>query len=143
MSEPVTTFDIGRPVYPSNTAQVVRIPKVGYRGQLAASTGVLYTAPSITSAPEGTAPCTALLKSLNVCNTDTAQRTFTVTIVESGGSVADNRAIFKDATIPAKTTYTYVFDDETWPLGDGETINGLADSASKVTLRIGVVELSY
>jgi hydrogenase maturation factor HypF (carbamoyltransferase family) len=83
------------------------------------------------------------VKSIIVCNTDTVARTYTMTVVEFGGSVADNRAIFKDVSIAAKTTHTYFFDDDNLPLADGETINGLADSANKVTVRIGVVEHTY
>ena len=132
----------GFPVYPSRD-QMVRTPKVAYRGQLAATTAVLYTAPSLTSPPTGSAPCTALVKSIIVCNTDTVARTYTMTIVESSGSVADNRAIFKDLTIAAKTTATYLYEDDSFPLADGETINGLADAAAKVTVRIGVIEYTY
>lgn len=129
--------------FPTFLGVVVRSPKVAYRGQLGSSTGVLYTAPQLTAPPTGTAPCTALVKSIIVANTDTSARAYTMTVVESGGSVADNRAIFKDVAIAAKTTHTYFFDDDNFPLADGETINGLADSANKVTVRIGVVEYTY
>lgn len=134
--------DVRTPSTPLAREQVVRTLKVGYRGQLAATTGVLYTAPSLTSVPTGTAPCTACIRSIHVCNTDTTARTYTITVVESGGSVADNRAIFKDVAIAAKTTHFYIYAQDAMPLGDGETINGLADSATKVTVRIGVEEMT-
>ncbi len=120
--------------------QIIRTPKCGYRGQLGTSTAVLYTAPSDTT-PVGSSQG-ALLKSLIICNTDTVTRTFSIRVVESGGSVATNRSIFELASIAANTTYHYTFQDEEFPLDSGETINGLASAATVVTVRINVVELT-
>ena len=115
-----------------------RTPKLGYLGQSAATTAVLYTAPSMTGLPTGTSPCTALVKSINVCNTDSSARTYTITV----GGTSDATAIFKSVSIAANTTHHHSYPDDSFPLADGVTVNGLADSASKVTVRIGVVEIT-
>ena len=120
--------------------QVIRTPKCGARGQLGSSNGTLYTAPSVSS-PTG-ATQGALLKSIVLCNTDSAAHTATIYLVESGGSAAANRAILSGATIAAATTTILTFPDDTCPMDSGETVQGLADSASKVTYRINVVELT-
>jgi hypothetical protein len=120
--------------------QVVRSPKCGARGQFGSSNGTLYTAPSVSS-PTG-ATQGALLKSLIICNTDSSARTVTVYLVESGGSAAANRAILSGATVAANTTVIFTFPDDTCPLDSGETVQGLASSASVVTYRINVVELT-
>lgn len=120
--------------------QIIRTPKCGARGQLGSSNGTLYTSPSVSS-PTG-ATQGALLKSIVLCNTDSTARTVTIYLVESGGSAAANRAILSGATIAAATTTVLTFPDETCPLDSGETVQGLADSASKVTYRINVVELT-
>lgn len=120
--------------------QVIRTPKCGARGQLGSSNGTLYTAPSDVT-PTGNTQG-ALLKSLVLCNTDSSARTVTIYVVESGGSAAANRAILSAASIPANTTVTLTFPDDTFPLDSGETVQGLASSASVVTYRINVVELT-
>ena len=120
--------------------QIIRTPKCGARGQLGSSNGTLYTSPSVSS-PTG-ATQGALLKSIVLCNTDSTARTATIYLVESGGSAAANRAILSAVTIAAATTMILSFPDETCPLDSGETVQGLADSASKVTYRINVVELT-
>lgn len=120
--------------------QVIRTPKCGARGQLSNSNGTLYTAPSDTS-PTGSTQG-AILKSLILCNTDSSAQTVTIYVVESGGSAAANRAILSAASIPANTTVTFTFPDDTFPLDSGETVQGLASTASVVTYRINVVELT-
>lgn len=128
-----------RPIFVQRE-QVIRTPKCGARGQLGSSNGTLYTAPSVSS-PTG-ATQGALLKSLILCNTDSSARTVTIYLVESGGSAAANRAILSAATIAAATTTVLTFPDDTCPLDSGETVQGLASSASVVTYRINVVELT-
>lgn len=120
--------------------QIVRTPKCGGRGQLGTSASTLYTAPSGTS-PTGSTQG-AVLKSLILCNADSSAHTATIYLVESGGSTADNRAIFKDLSIAAKTTTVLTFPDDCCPLDSGELVRGLADSASKVTYRVNVVEIT-
>lgn len=135
---------IGTPVDPRpvfvQREQVIRTPKCGARGQLGSSNGTLYTSPSVSS-PTG-ATQGALLKSIILCNTDSTARTVTIYLVESGGSAAANRAILSAATIAAATTTVLTFPDDTCPLDSGETVQGLASSASVVTYRINVVELT-
>lgn len=120
--------------------QVIRTPKCGARGQLSGSNATLYTAPSVAS-PTGNTQG-ALLKSIVLCNTDSVSRTVTLYAVESGGSAAANRAILSAMTIAAATTVTLTFPDDCFPLDSGETIQGLASSASVVTYRINVVEIT-
>lgn len=120
--------------------QVIRTPKCGARGQLTGSNATLYTAPSVTS-PTGSTQG-ALLKSIVLCNTDTAARTVTMYVVESGGSAAANRMILSVMSIAASTTVTLTFPDDTFPMDSGETVQGLADTTLKVTYRINVVELT-
>ena len=136
----VSTIIDTRPVYIPRE-QIIRTPKCGGRGQLGTSSTTLYTAPSDTS-PTGSTQG-AILKSIILCNTDSSARTVTLYLIESGGSVADNRAVFKDLTIAAKTTTVLTFPDDCCPLDSGETVRGLADSASVVTYRISVVEITH
>jgi hypothetical protein len=136
----VSTIIDTRPVYIPRE-QIIRTPKCGGRGQLGTSSSTLYTAPSDTS-PTGSTQG-ALLKSIVLCNTDSSARTVTLYLVESGGSAADNRAIFKDLSIAAKTTTVLTFPDDCCMLDSGETVRGLADSASVVTYRINVVEVTH
>lgn len=130
---------IGAPIY-LQREQVIRTPKCGARGQFTGSNATLYTAPSVTS-PTGSTQG-AMLKSVILCNTDTTARTVTMYIVESGGSAADNRCLYKDYSIAAKTTSVLLFADDECPLDSGETVQGLADTTLKVTYRLGVVELT-
>lgn len=103
---------------------------MGY-GQLTGSSATLYTAPSGTIA--GASSQKAILQEIWLCNTDTSTRTVTLYAVENGGSVADNRALLKDVTIAAKTTYR----QECYcVLESNETIHGLADTTLKVTYRL-------
>ena len=140
MNQPFVSAALQPSLQFSQREQVIRTPKCGARGQLGSSNGTLYTAPSVSS-PTG-ATQGALLKSIILCNTDSTARTATIYLVESGGSAAANRAILSAVTIAAATTMILSFPDETCPLDSGETVQGLADSASKVTYRINVVELT-
>lgn len=103
---------------------------MGY-GQLSNSSGTLYTAPSGTIA--GASSQKAILREIWLSNTDTSTRTVTLYVVENGGSAADNRALLKDVTIAEKTMYRIECE---CVLESGETVRGLADSASKVTYRL-------
>jgi hypothetical protein len=138
---PLTTQPIGNtdPIYVKRD-QVIRTPKCGARGQFTGSNATLYTAPSVTS-PTGSTQG-ALLKSIILCNTDTAARTVTMYVVESGGSAAANRMILSVMSIAASTTVTLTFPDEVFPMDSGETVQGFADTTTKVTYRINVVELT-
>lgn len=123
--------------------QLARTPRLVNAGQLGTSAATIYTAPSLTNTPTGAALGSACVRSLIVCNTDSSARTYTIYAIESGGSAADNRAIFKDATIAAKTTHVHEWASDAFPLGDAATLSGLADSATKVTVTIGVEQITY
>ena len=140
MNQPFVSAALQPSLQFSQREQVIRTPKCGARGQLSNSNGTLYTSPSVSS-PTG-ATQGALLKSIILCNTDSTARTVTIYLVESGGSAAANRAILSAATIAAATTTVLTFPDDTCPLDSGETVQGLASSASVVTYRINVVELT-
>lgn len=134
MTNEITTpsFGVGtqspREVY--NRDRWIETPiNMGY-GQLTGSSVTLYTAPSGTIA--GAASQKALLLEIWLCNTDTAARTVTLYAIESGGAAADNRAIYKDFSIAAKTS---VRQECYLVLESGSTLAGLADTTLKVTYR--------
>jgi hypothetical protein len=116
------------------------IKKRFFIGQLTASSTTLYTAPSVPTIANsvGLNP-KAIVRLISLCNTDSSARTVTLYLVESGGSVADNRAITKAVSIPAN--YTWILDNLEIVLEAGDTIRGLADTTLKVTVYIGGEEL--
>jgi hypothetical protein len=107
------------------------IPGQLAQAQLAASgTTPIYTAPS-------TAGTKVLVKSVVVCNTDTAERTWTLWVVPNGQSVTDARKLFVDQPLAAKKTAIWRDD---LILENGGFIVMLADVANKLTVTItGVV----
>ncbi len=121
-----------------NRSLVVATPAAVQTAQLTNASTTLYTAPSRTT-PIGSI-ARAKLTSIVFCNTDSSARTVTVYLIESGGSVADNRAILKDVSIPAKTTWVFDAGADGIPLANAETIRGLASVTLVVTYRISVVE---
>lgn len=139
MSEITPSTGVGtavpRQVY--NRDRHIRTPVCGGRGQLTATSAILYTAPS--GLISGAASQKAVVTGIIFSNTDTVSRTITLYFIESGGSVADNRAVMKDVTIAAKTMYREPFDT---PLESGETIRGLASVAAVITYRINIDELT-
>lgn len=110
------------------------VPKRLGIGQLAGSAGTIYTAPTTTT-PQ---PHRARIRHIVIANTDSSARTFTLYVVESGGSAADNRALFKSVSIAANTTYDYPVDIV---LEAGDTVQGLSDSANKVTYYLSGEEM--
>lgn len=122
-----------------NASAGTEIPICGGRGQLSGSNATLYTAPSATT-PLGSTQ-KAKLYSITLCNTDTATRTCVIYLVESGGTAADNRAILRDYSLAAKQTSIIEFGLKGITLESGETVQGLADVASKVTYRLEVAQL--
>lgn len=115
------------------------MPANGGRGQLGTSSATLYTAPS-GSTPTGNTQ-KARLKKLLLNNTDSAARTVTIYLIESGGSVADNRAILKTVSIPATTLWVLDFGPDGITLEGLETVRGLASTANVVTYRVDVEEM--
>jgi hypothetical protein len=82
---------------------------------------------------------TTAITALLLCNTHTSDITVSVHVVESGGSVADNRCILKDYVIPAKDTFT--LDMEKIILDNGDFVSGIASSSSKITATVSSVEV--
>lgn len=81
-----------------------------------------------------TTVCTAatgyneIIKQIVICNTDTVDRTVTLAI--GNAAVASNRLM---SSLPIGANDTIVFDTAI-VLAAGETIQGLSDTASKVTV---------
>lgn len=116
------------------------IPKQFFIGQLTASSTTLYTAPATAtvSNPVGSNP-KAIVRCISICNTDSSARTVTLYLIESGGSVADNRAITKAVSVPANETW--ILDNVYYVLEAGATIRGLASVTLVVTVTISGDEL--
>lgn len=93
-------------------------------GQLAASTGTLYTVPSST---------TTIIKSILLVNTDTSTRT--VNLFVSSGT--NRRIIPKDLSLKAGESYIF---DEVLTLEATHTVKGDASSATVVDYTIFGVE---
>jgi hypothetical protein len=115
------------------------IPKVFCRGQLSNSNATLYTAPATNTG------CFAIIKEIWLMNTDSSDRTVTLYVVEAGGTAAANRAILSAVTIDAGRMYripcaTVLGSALVSATLTGDTIQGLASSASKVTYLISGVE---
>lgn len=109
---------------------VVR-PRSLYQGQLAASVATLYTVPSGSDS-------WMIVKEILLCNTTATARTVTMYVIESGGSVADNRKIFTDVNVDP---YTTVIIEASLVLdGAGATIRGFASAASAITATISGAE---
>lgn len=100
--------------------------KVLAQGQLTASTTTLYTVPALT---------TTYVKNIVFCNDDTVQRTFTLFV---GGSAAANQ-VAKAEPIDASRR---VLVAELMTLEAAQTIQGKADSATKVTYTIFGIEVA-
>lgn len=73
---------------------------------------------------------TYVLKQIVICNTDTVDRTVTLAI--GSAATAANRLM---STLPIGANDTIVFDTAI-VLAAGETLQGLADTASKVTVTV-------
>jgi hypothetical protein len=58
-------------------------------------------------------------------------------VVESGGSVADNRAVMKTVSIPANSTVDV---EPAWVIEASGTLRGLADTTLKVTVLVSGTE---
>ena len=125
----VPSFGVGtqspRQVY--NRDRWIETPVNMGSGYLTAAATTLYTAPSGTIA--GASSQKAILLDIWLCNTDTVTRT--VTLYINGSS--DDKCIYKDFSMATKTTTRqecYVV------LESGQTIQGLADVTSKVSVRL-------
>jgi|DEB0MinimDraft_6_1074348.scaffolds.fasta_scaffold03761_5 hypothetical protein len=91
------------------------------QGQLAASTGAIYTAPAGT---------TVIVTGITLTNSDDASAfTANLYFVENGSAAADAKLFLNDKSLAAKETV----DLATLPILDaGDAIHGDASSASKI-----------
>lgn len=94
---------------------------------LTAAAATYYTAPASSNGY-------TVVTSFVICNTDSAERTFTVHAVASGGAAATGNKILDAVTIAADTTYIVGLDSGMLVLPSGSFIQALADSANVVTI---------
>lgn len=97
---------------------------------LADVVGTLYTVPAAT---------TAVARSITVCNTSGATRTFTLYFVPSGGSPDAAHMIFNAQPIEAGKT---IVDDTLRVLLTAGTIRGFASAASQIAVRVDGSEVT-
>jgi hypothetical protein len=135
MSELLTTPSIGR----SQEIPLRRsYKKQFFLGMLTGTSATLYTAPAAPANANavGVNPI-AIVDKVWLSNTDASARTVTLYVVESGGAVADNRAVMKSVSIPANSTIDI---DPSWVLEASGTLRGLADTTLKVTVLVSGTE---
>lgn len=102
---------------------------------LTASAATYYTVPTSSNGY-------TVVTSLIICNTDSAERTFTVYAIVSGGSAATGNKILDAVTIAADTTYILGLEQGIVVLPSGSFIQALADSANVVTITAGGEEFT-
>jgi hypothetical protein len=100
--------------------------KVLGRGAFSDSEADLYTVPN--------ASTTTIVTSIVICNTDTADRTFTLLI--------DGVAIFNEADILAQTTASFDIKQVIPANATPKKIRGLASSSAVVTYHISGMEIA-
>lgn len=116
-----------------------RLPSIErlFRGRItAASLGAiqtLYTAPSDVGR-SGASDQTTLLTSIWIANKDSAARTISLYIVESGGSADDDRLVLPAIEIAAHTVYHINQCEEL--IDNGGTIQAFASVANVVLVRL-------
>jgi hypothetical protein len=135
MSELLTTPSIGR----SQEIPLRRsYKKQFFLGMLTGTSATLYTAPAAPANANavGVNPI-AIVDKVWLSNTDASARTVTLYVVESGGAVADNRAVMKSVSIPANSTIDI---DPEWVIEASGTLRGLADTTLKVTVLVSGTE---
>lgn len=87
------------------------------------------------------ASCKALIDKATVTNTDTVNRSFSVNLVQSGGSASNSNLIIDDRTVVPGETYTCpeLVGHE---LDPGAFISTIASAATALTLRISGREIT-
>lgn len=101
---------------------------------LTTSAATLYTAPSTV--------LISIVRSIQICNTDTTARQVALYIMASGGTAAAANTIRKDSssnTIAIGTTENW---DTQIGIAASGFLQGKADSASVVSVRLLIVEIS-
>lgn len=85
--------------------------------------------------------CKALIDKATVTNTDTSNQTFSVNLVQSGGSVGVDNLIIDERTVVPGETYTCpeLIGHE---LDPGAFISTIASSATSLTLRVSGREIT-
>lgn len=102
---------------------------VTFGTQLSDTIGALYTCPAGTK---------AMIKRISFYNTNTTNEAIDIRLLQAGGTVGDSN-IFKKSTVSSEGTLTIV-DFEGHVLGPGDSIQGVAVTASKVNVFISVLE---
>lgn len=103
--------------------------KVLAQAQLAATNGTIYTVPAST---------TARVTQIFITNTHSSALTFRLHHVLSAGSVGASNALYYDVTIQPNQTVPV----EELFMATGDTLQGLASTASKITITIYGIERS-
>lgn len=120
------------------TGPYTEIPKQFYKGQPGTTVDILYTAPAVpTIANQVGLNPKAAAKEFWIANVTATAATITLYIIESGGLVADNRAIMKGVSIQANTSYQVTGN---FNIEAGGTVQGLQGTASAITVEISGVE---
>ena len=101
-------------------------PKPLYQGQPASTVATLYTVPAAT---------VTVVRHIRILNPDTASHT--VDLYRNGSG--DSNRITETITIPASSSWE---DDVYLPLAAADTIQGKADTSTKVTVFIGGAEIA-
>jgi hypothetical protein len=78
----------------------------------------------------------AIIRNINACNTTTANKSYTLHIIASGGSAATNNAIMSNINVPGDDV---VISDATYILNAGDSLY-LSQSGTDVTLTVSGVE---
>lgn len=99
--------------------------------QMEATQTTQYTATSVK----------ALIDKATVTNTDTVNRSFSVNLVESGGSAGNSNLIIDDRVVVPGETYLCP-ELIGQPLDSGAFISTVASAANALTIRIGGREIS-
>lgn len=82
--------------------------------------------------PGGTAPILTRCSSLWICNTDSADHTFTLRFWLTGALTAVN-SLVEAQSIKANTPFYFHFHEDGLPILTGYTLYGLADVGAKIT----------
>jgi len=118
---------------------LARSPKILYQGQLGNVESDLYTVPVSTKTS---------ITSIHVTNCDTAQRNFTLHLVQNGGTANDSNVLGSKMNKLVGTGDSsgggFWLLESPLPLyTSGDKISGIADSENKVTVTIiGMEEVS-
>jgi hypothetical protein len=120
--------------------QSVLIPRCAFRGFLTNASAVLHTANALANHPAGSTWFGGYLRSITLCNTDSAARTVTLYAYESGGSAGANRAIVNALSLDPGQTVVLRFPGDTFPLDAGENIAGLASVTNVVSCQVRVAD---